>query len=77
MSVKIKLTKKGTTTDNLGVYKLPANQNDELEISAIGYKPVTIKVGAQSNISVSLEESLTDLGEIVVTGNRGLPKSTN
>jgi iron complex outermembrane recepter protein len=74
VTIKIKLTKKGTTTDNLGEYKIPANPSDELEISAIGYKPVSIKVNSQTNISVALEQSSTDLGEVVVTGNRGSPR---
>src|SRR5277367_2595663 len=71
-TVKIKSTKKGTVTDNLGVFKLQASSNEELEISAIGFKTILIKVGSQSDISAALEQSLTDLGEVVVTGNRGM-----
>ncbi|HEV3222584.1 MAG TPA: TonB-dependent receptor [Puia sp.] len=74
VSVKIKSSNKGTTTDNQGSFKIQANANDVLEISAVGFKTQSVKVGAQSDISVSLEESLTDLGEVVVTGNRGLPR---
>jgi iron complex outermembrane recepter protein len=74
VSVKIKSSKKGTTTDNLGLFKLQANSNDELEISAIGFKTTTVKVGTQSEISVALDQMSTDLGEVVVTGNRGFAR---
>jgi iron complex outermembrane receptor protein len=73
-SVKIKSSKKGTVTDNLGIFKLQASPNDDLELSAIGYKTLLIKVGSQSDIVVALEQSSTDLGEVVVTGNRGMPR---
>jgi iron complex outermembrane recepter protein len=70
-SVKIKSTKKGTTTNNEGVFKLTASVGDELEISEVGYLTQTVTVGSQTEISVALQQITTDLGEVVVTGNRG------
>ena len=47
-SVKIKSTKKGTTTNNEGIFKISANAGDELEISEVGYLPQSITVGTQT-----------------------------
>lgn len=74
VSIKIKSSNKGTTTDNQGLFKIQANANDVIEVSAVGFKTQSVKVGAQSDITLALEENLTDLGEVVVTGNRGLPR---
>src|ERR1700675_3857915 len=73
-SVKIKSSKKGTTTNPEGVFKLPVTAGDILEISAIGYKSQSIKVTGSTDISVALEENASELNEVVVTGNRGMPR---
>ena len=74
VSVKVKSSNRGTTTDNQGLFRIQAGANDVLELSAVGFKTQTVKVGTQSEIVIVMEESLTDLGEVVVTGNRGLPR---
>jgi iron complex outermembrane recepter protein len=74
VSVKVKSSKKGTTTNNEGIFKLQASANDELEISEVGYKTQSLKLGAQSDITIAMEQSSTDLGEVVVTGNRGMAR---
>ena len=73
-SVKVKATKKGTTTGNDGVFSLPASANDVLEISFVGYKTQTVKVGESTDITVGLEASTSELNEVVVVGNRGAPR---
>lgn len=73
-TVRIKATKKGTSTNTDGVFKLQANSNDVLEISIVGYKTQSVKVNGLSDISVGLETALTELGEIVVVGSRGAPR---
>ena len=73
-SVKIKSSKKGTTTSPEGVFKLPVNTGDILEISAVGFKSQSIKVTGSTDISIALEESAAELNEVVVTGNRGMPR---
>src|ERR1700712_5665540 len=72
-SIKIKSSRKGTTTNPEGVFKLPVNTGDILEITAIGFKPQSIKVTGSADISIALEESAAELNEVVVTGNRGMP----
>lgn len=65
VSVKVVGTANGTITDIDGNFTLKCNTSDELEISYVGYK--TLRVKAQSNLKIILEENTTELGEVVVT----------
>lgn len=65
VSVMVVGTTNGTITDMDGNFTLECNASDELEISYIGYN--TIRVKAQSNMRITLEESSTELEEVVVT----------
>ena len=65
VSVKVAGTANGTITDLDGNFTLKCNPGDELEVSYIGYK--TLRVKAQSNMQIKLEESSTELDEVVVT----------
>ena len=65
VSVIVVGTTNGTITDMDGNFTLECNTGDELEISYIGYN--TIRVKAQSNMQITLEESSTELEEVVVT----------
>ncbi len=73
-SVRINASSKGATTNSEGVFKVQAKPNDRLEISYIGYKTQTVVVGASSDVSITLEQGTTELNEVVVTGNRGMPR---
>ena len=74
VSVKLKSTRKGTTTNNEGVFKIQANPGDEIEFSAVGFKSKLVKFLGSSELSISLEENTDELNEVVVTGNRGMPR---
>jgi iron complex outermembrane receptor protein len=69
-TVKVKTTEKGSYTDANGVIKIKAVATDLLEISNIGYKTKLVTVKDLLEITVSLEASLVDLSDIVVTGSR-------
>ncbi len=59
----------GAVTDLNGHFTLTnVSPSTTLNISYVGYKPQTIKVGSQSNISVTLEEDNTTLEDVVVIG---------
>ncbi len=64
-------TKKATITDIDGFFSIQANLNDTLIFSAVQYKKkelvITVEVLAQKTLSISLEESLTILDEVIVT----------
>ncbi len=67
VSVKIKGTNQGTTTDNVGNYKISVGQNTVLVFSSIGFVSQEIKVGNRNAINVTLAEETQNLEEIVVT----------
>jgi hypothetical protein len=66
MTINIKGTSRGTSTDENGNFKIEASENDVIRISGIGYLSTEITVGKNSHILVKLAQSVTGLGEIVV-----------
>ena len=69
VSVIIKGTQKGTTTDQEGAFGLEvAEQNAVLVFSFVGYKPQEVTVGGQTNISVTMQPDNQSLEEVVVGG---------
>ena len=66
-SVQEKNSKKGTTTDLNGNFKLSTKQGTTLVISSVGYNKKEIVVGSSSEVSVSLTTASQDLSEVVVT----------
>ena len=68
VTVVIKGTVKGTTTDMDGNYSLPGvTQKDTLRFSFIGYETFEIAVGKNLKIDVVLQVSMKELEEVVVT----------
>ena len=61
-------TNNGTTSDFDGNFSIVVAQNQNLEISYIGYASQVIQYTGQDSISVVLQEDLSELDEIVVTG---------
>jgi TonB-linked SusC/RagA family outer membrane protein len=51
-----------------GVSVTVKSGNAVLSISAVGYKTKSVSVGSQSSISVSLDEDVSQLSEVIVTG---------
>lgn len=69
VSIQIKGTQQGTTTDANGQYKIEvADENAVLIFSFIGFASQEIKVGNQTTINVVLAEDAAALDEVVVTG---------
>lgn len=67
-SILIKGTSSGTVTDLDGKFSLQASDDDVLIVSYTGYQTLEVTIGAQSELSIALEESSTTLEEVVVTG---------
>ena len=74
-SATVRGTGKGATTNNSGILKIQAKDNDVLEVSSIGYKPQMLTLSGSSELSVSLEPSSVDLGDIVFVGTRGAARA--
>lgn len=71
VSVLIKGSSQGTTTDSTGKYSLPlppgAGSNAILVFSSVGYKSSEVPVGGRRIININLAPEGQDLGEVVVT----------
>lgn len=70
VSIILKGTATGTTTDNDGKYaiNIPDDSNQFLIFSFIGYMQQTVEVGNKSEINLNLQSDITRLNEIVVVG---------
>lgn len=66
-SIIVKGTTSGTVTSADGTFSLNVDPNAVLVFQFIGYEPQEITVGNQSNIQVTLQEKVTELGSVVVT----------
>lgn len=71
VSVNIKGSNSGTSTDNNGVFSIQAAANDVLEFSIIGYQTQRININGRSTINVTLQGVQTELSEVVFVGTRG------
>lgn len=69
VSVQVKGTTTGTTTDNAGNFSIVAERGAVLVISSINYVEQEVTIGNDATINVRLVSSdATDLGEVVVIG---------
>jgi hypothetical protein len=68
VSILLKGTSFGTTTDGNGKYSINASPGSTLIASFIGYKTVELSVGNESVIDVSMEDDIAALDEVVVVG---------
>lgn len=58
----------GTVTDLDGVFTLSVPSNATLVVECLGYKTVSVELGSQPQITITLEEESTVLDETVVIG---------
>ena len=71
VSIRSKKTGKGTATAPDGSFRLEIAANDEIEVTIIGYATQTIKPGSRTDLSITLEQSDTELSQIILVGTRG------
>ncbi|MDO4228948.1 MAG: SusC/RagA family TonB-linked outer membrane protein [Capnocytophaga sp.] len=67
VSVIIKGTSRGVSTDFDGKYEIQTSQNEVLEFSSVGFISQQKTVGTNKNINVTLKEETQQLDEVVVT----------
>ncbi|MEO5998480.1 MAG: SusC/RagA family TonB-linked outer membrane protein, partial [Chitinophagaceae bacterium] len=67
VSVVVKGTKTGTSTDAGGKYRITAPENGVLVFTFVGYESKEVSVKEQSVINVKLDASATNLTDVVVT----------
>ena len=69
VTILIKGTKASAVTDFDGKYQIKASgENSVLVFSYIGFENKEIAVGIKSQVNVTLEESLSQLNEVIVVG---------
>lgn len=69
VSVQIKGTAKGTSTDNNGIFSLSVpNPNSTLIITSLGYDGLEVSTEGKTNIPVTLVTSTKQLDQVVVVG---------
>ncbi|MDH7464144.1 TonB-dependent receptor [Chitinophagaceae bacterium 26-R-25] len=76
VSVIVKGTKKGTSTDASGAFTIDAKEGDVLEFSSIGYKKISITIAKNLTVSVIIEAKVVEANEVVVIGY-GTQKKVN
>jgi TonB-dependent starch-binding outer membrane protein SusC len=68
VTVLVKGTNTGTTTDFDGKYQINTNANQVLVFSYIGFTTQEINVKSNTTVNVVLQENLSELDEVVVVG---------
>src|SRR6478736_10499897 len=69
ISILVKGTNNGSTTDEKGNYLLSVQDSSAvLTFSSIGYDPQEIKVGSQPTINITLKAASGNLSDVVVVG---------
>lgn len=77
VSIKIKGTDKGVTTNDKGFFSIPTTINATLEISSVGYAPQTIRITNEKPLTIKLAESNSALAETVVIGYQKVTRKKN
>ena len=68
VTVLVKGTQTGTSTDVNGNFSLDAPDNATLVISSVGYASQEIAVAGRTSINVALRDNSQELGDVVVVG---------
>jgi hypothetical protein len=69
VSVAVKGTTTGTTTDGNGAYSISVKTNNaELVFSSVGFVTKSSSVANRSTLNIVLDEDVSQLSEVVVTG---------
>jgi len=75
VNIIVKGTSTGTQTDFNGEYSIEASSDQTLQFKYLGFETQEVKVGAQSDISVSMKVDSAELEEVIVTGYSNIDKS--
>ncbi|RZK73903.1 MAG: SusC/RagA family TonB-linked outer membrane protein, partial [Pedobacter sp.] len=68
VSVLVKGTKNGTSTNANGSYSISAPADATLVFAFIGFKTQEVKIGSRKNINIKLEENMSNLNDVVIIG---------
>lgn len=68
VTITVKGTKQATNSDLDGNYKISANSNDILVFSYLGFVTKEIPLNGKTKITITLDEDIAKLNEVVVVG---------
>ncbi|MBO9634790.1 MAG: SusC/RagA family TonB-linked outer membrane protein, partial [Chitinophagaceae bacterium] len=68
VSVLVKGTKRGASTDPKGSFSIPASVGEILVLTAIGFESQEVKVNAKFIVMVKMTQSISNMQDHVVTG---------
>ena len=68
VTVAIKQSQQGTTTNSEGRYEINASPGQTLVFSYIGYQGQEVTLGTQSTVDIALQQNATTLNDVVVVG---------
>ncbi|HSC38239.1 MAG TPA: TonB-dependent receptor plug domain-containing protein, partial [Chitinophagaceae bacterium] len=68
VSIVVRGTSRGTTTNAAGAFSISVDVGETLEFSIIGFKSYSIKVGSDNNLTIQMVSDISKLNEIVVVG---------
>ncbi len=77
VSVLVRGTNQGATTDAEGTYRVSAPANSKVGFSYIGFLSQEVAVGNQTAVNVTLQEDTRQLEEVVVSGLATTVKRSN
>jgi TonB-linked SusC/RagA family outer membrane protein len=68
VSVTVKGTNVGTSTDSKGSYSIVASENSTLVLSYVGFTSKEVSISGRSKIDVVMEKTISSLDQVVVVG---------
>jgi TonB-dependent SusC/RagA subfamily outer membrane receptor len=76
VSVVVKETKAGTSTNTEGQFSLSVPATGTLVFSYVGYAPVEVAIGSQASYDIALRSGAAALGEVIVVAYGSTTKKT-
>ncbi|OQP39939.1 SusC/RagA family TonB-linked outer membrane protein [Niastella yeongjuensis] len=68
VSVIVRGTNRGTSTNEKGVFVITADAGETLSFTMVGYKESTVKVGSETNMAVRLVSETSNMNEVIIVG---------
>ncbi|WP_207534503.1 SusC/RagA family TonB-linked outer membrane protein [Desertivirga arenae] len=68
VSVSVKNSKVATSTNNQGKFSITAKEGDVLVFKMVGFEAKEVTIGSEAALTIRLQESNTNLNEVVVVG---------
>ena len=66
--VSVSNSKASAVTADNGTFKIEANEGDVLTVSHISFLSASYKIGSNNHITITLEQNLNNLEQVVITG---------